>query len=717
MNKENGLTLHQVLHGYSEGHRLLGSSLKLSKEAQRTMLVQSDMSGPRMTEEFKEYLSGYSLPSDKYYVFSKTWFAPEMDRPGCVWTHSILIDFDQLNYINDLNLLAEYFIRPEQNLYNPYQDKLTVSIKETGQVTNKKEETHHEIINKFILILFNNSKEITPCVLTANGPTKYEGDILGIWSLLWPEVKASFSFSSGSLAPRTINDKPFDLQISPEKIANHFLRYESNIIIIEDNPSKINYPDWVRYASNQMIQSKNSFWEYANIFSAAIYDFRQLIEISLYKNALANNKLIFNDLIEILYKKYPSPNEGTFVKVFFFSPDFSKFDSDQSFEKKCTTIRNLVTTPHFKMFPLKEFEMKNWAKILLDSISRKDHTYFLNDLINKNLNVLGLKLFKELISILTSKDLNNLYNHNPDIIGKLISLNPAIASQGTIWSNPKYDQVELLSIFARSPFLKTKNIVAVINSILENKAYWLLTSLHDYFGETNSATLLLWLNKKNNIHFQNEDFSSILSKFPDRCLEFLNSQKNVHPLLIALITSVLNPRDEIVKNYGPDLWIKAIHSITKFKFDSKSVEDEIKLEISQFLLPFAFVNPYANFDRLVTFSFPIIHKILSEGSIDYKFWRTIAPILPEISWYFSWDKCEQLRLGLIDQFIKNKWSYSEFLECTIDPELFRSVIKSALSKYRGKKFIKELAREINSDEVKATKFQILELQKIAPFTR
>ncbi len=75
-------SIHQAVHGYQDGHRLLSSSTPLGSEPARVMLVLSDMSGPSMQPGFDEYVTGYPLAGTDYFVFAKTWYAPEMRRPG-----------------------------------------------------------------------------------------------------------------------------------------------------------------------------------------------------------------------------------------------------------------------------------------------------------------------------------------------------------------------------------------------------------------------------------------------------------------------------------------------------------------------------------------------------------------------------------------------------------------------------------------------------------
>ena len=86
------VNVEQTLHGYEDGHRLLASSMKLDEASDRSMLVLSDMLTPVLYTGDEFYVSGYPLRSLGKYVIARTWLATELPRPGCVWTHSLLLD-------------------------------------------------------------------------------------------------------------------------------------------------------------------------------------------------------------------------------------------------------------------------------------------------------------------------------------------------------------------------------------------------------------------------------------------------------------------------------------------------------------------------------------------------------------------------------------------------------------------------------------------------
>src|SRR5216684_1693255 len=88
--------VHQALHGYSDGHRLLACSTTLKPKEQKTMLIMSDVSGSRAVIDKAGYLTCYPLPESGLYAVALPLPSPSLPRPLCVCTHSLLIDFTDL---------------------------------------------------------------------------------------------------------------------------------------------------------------------------------------------------------------------------------------------------------------------------------------------------------------------------------------------------------------------------------------------------------------------------------------------------------------------------------------------------------------------------------------------------------------------------------------------------------------------------------------------
>ena len=116
------MKINQILHGYQDGHgRLAGSVQDITPHDAALMSQMSDWSGYRdPIGKDHSYLTTYPLEESGYYVVAKSWYADEMDRPGCVWTHSLLIDPKSIDSQFDFRILEMFFQRPTRGDYGEY---------------------------------------------------------------------------------------------------------------------------------------------------------------------------------------------------------------------------------------------------------------------------------------------------------------------------------------------------------------------------------------------------------------------------------------------------------------------------------------------------------------------------------------------------------------------------------------------------------------------
>src|SRR6266446_4309451 len=115
------ITIHQCVFGYNDGHRLLAASSHLLPDTLSLLLLLSDLAPGVFFGSAEGYWTGVPLPSVKAYMLARTWPAPELPRPGCVWTHSLLIGFTELAALEDVSGLNSLFQRPRAESQDTYQ--------------------------------------------------------------------------------------------------------------------------------------------------------------------------------------------------------------------------------------------------------------------------------------------------------------------------------------------------------------------------------------------------------------------------------------------------------------------------------------------------------------------------------------------------------------------------------------------------------------------
>jgi hypothetical protein len=203
------ITLHQALHGYADGHRLLAASTSLKPRDQKTMLIMSDVSGAGATVASDGYLTGYPLPESGFYAVARTWSATEMERPGCVWTHTLLLDFADLAALTSMKFLDGIFRRPRVPAgIDDYQHPMTASLSSNRDLPDLIPQL---LLRSLLEGLYAFPKE----KIVAQMSDVSDELVFAIWAQQWPRLRRMFRFCTASFADRSMDGARFDLQFAP----------------------------------------------------------------------------------------------------------------------------------------------------------------------------------------------------------------------------------------------------------------------------------------------------------------------------------------------------------------------------------------------------------------------------------------------------------------------------------------------------------------------
>jgi len=219
------LTIHQALHGYSEGHRQLACSASLNRTDARLLLVMSDVAGPGVAGTGLAYLTGYPLADSGMYALSMTWPAPEMPRPGCVWTHTLLISFADLAVMDVPSALASLFNRPANHRVDRYNESVAVDF--SSQFREQLDSVGAKCVALFAGALYGHPSE----QIWARRPSGVDVDdvVLRIWDQQWPRLRRSFKFCTLTSRDRSQDVLQFDLQLTMGGSSSSQLRFASNL--------------------------------------------------------------------------------------------------------------------------------------------------------------------------------------------------------------------------------------------------------------------------------------------------------------------------------------------------------------------------------------------------------------------------------------------------------------------------------------------------------
>lgn len=207
------IKVHQALHGYSEGHRQLACSARLSPQDAKLVLVMSDVSGSGVASEGSSYLTGYPLSEGGMYALARTWSAPEMPRPGCVWTHTLFIDFPDLAAIGTPSRLAKLFARPSASSWSTYGMPVALDMLDAVEPEPRMSMLEEDWLAAALNGLYESAG--SRVVAKRDPAVPVDHLTLRIWDQQWPRLRRSFRFCTFTTKDRSTPGASFDLQILP----------------------------------------------------------------------------------------------------------------------------------------------------------------------------------------------------------------------------------------------------------------------------------------------------------------------------------------------------------------------------------------------------------------------------------------------------------------------------------------------------------------------
>ena len=179
------VTAEQLLHGYAEGHRLLAASTRLPPEVARRLLVESDVApgGPD-----DRVISSISLPEVDMWGLTATWAAPEVNRPGSVWSHTILLTREALADLKGLGGLGASLRRPRgRNDIAAYRSQMTVEDRPACLGDQR-------ILRALLLAIYGWPQ--APTSVIAEDLSRAEDAVLAVWEQEWPALRFDTTFAT-----------------------------------------------------------------------------------------------------------------------------------------------------------------------------------------------------------------------------------------------------------------------------------------------------------------------------------------------------------------------------------------------------------------------------------------------------------------------------------------------------------------------------------------
>ncbi len=673
---EQGITplhVHQCLFGYDDGHRLLASSIQMPSEASSVLLRHSDLESGLQSDFSNGYWTGISLPAAKQYALLKTWPAPEMPRPGCVWTHVILIGFADIARLVDLSYLTSLVRRPLKNSsYETYGRPIPISA-ESAQGTDQS--SSRNVDPNRLLKVIRAIYKTTESVHISGIGDELDDAIFRIWSQQWPSLRRSFSFRTAAIG--SVRQSPslrFDVRVLHDPESGGRLQVQGTTAspssweaaALEDALSQEatlfrkfiwRYGSDIKrgrerfqFLSNLYVRSRN--WEFReDDFECVLLDVAQTLP------ELDDGKLLKSDLIaggRTAYSLLPQMDPLEPLRFLVYHPNVAGLSAPSS--DALPAIRDL--------WPARSEEVLDLAE---QAIKQKSD--------------LRGYLLSELSEIAEPRWFLELTQRRPNVRSNIASANPKVLDSDSLLNVRQPELLNLLEFLPPDKKLANRIIRRLVRLEDENVALLMF----ERFPETVIGNVLRFVEKSvvKGTWSPPSVWLSTIAKSPAQFLKSGHIEKARSMKALLVFADTLDLRNNDILQFNPSPWAEAVRDA------DDDLEGNDRDRFFSFLLRLALAKPVSGCESFFECAFEPVHSALWASSLSYSDRSLFDNFLIDLGWWRNWDTCLRLRLSVVNSYVNAGLNRESFDRLAKDRQLAKTLVELAEETKKGRKFLKK----------------------------
>lgn len=666
-----GITIHQALHGYSEGHRQLACSTVLSSKDARLVLVMSDVSGSGVVGEGMPYLTGYPLQESGFYAIAKTWPAPEMPRPGCVWTHTLLVEFSELAALECPSSLSELFRNP--SIGNPSSFGTPIHGVRSARPEQSLSPIDSDWVWRMAGALYGQPQEQ---IWARRQPgADLEQAVLCLWDQQWPRLRRSFKFCTLTTTDRSQEGLLFDLQLCPVtasprlRLAGHSDGWEAldlidarwlQILVADASQSDVNWHlrRVLRLLGADVLGGREAM--------------KPICELLVLLGEHGSSSI--DDAIDLVDGSAPLAM-STVAKSLVLREAVTKPDT-LDFEAQDFVVRNLSL--------LSQDELSKYANGIARHICDGDPTRFVELCFDDRDSVReAMRVAAHSISLdtLLPKSVDTA-----DLAAPMIVIRPDLAASVEFWDRtqawPAAMRSESLD-FADTPVLSAmilglREEGAIASALQEVGAFAVIDGLAKLHAQGIHAPFFnTWLR--------------LACADTDAVALFLSQVHSSSSDIVSAISKHLHP-DSLSNDFGDDPWLLALSQIQN---------EQPGLSVD--LLAYGFRRALGWRSRCVTplliLTFEGMHQAAEMHSIPNVCWEMIEGALPMATLSETRDRGLRLRKAVAKRAIDLRIEATAFVSLTRSEELFEALLDEVWNQWGGRWYLKTVRQKLEESHL------------------
>lgn len=687
------VSVHQLLHGYEGGHKLLASSRELSPAVARRILVQSDLSGSIPPKAFETYLTGYPLREVSAYAFARTWYAPEMPRPGCVWTHTLLIESDDVATLPSLSSLLGCFIRPQAGAYGDFRIPIQAQKTDAAFEKNILQSDCEDLLRIFY------GPEQTPIVMVGNEQAIFETLFIELWAQLWPAARLDFTFSTGSLSARKFESRPFDVQLAPPNTVREVVRASGAVLAQrEEHPNQDELgpgiqalvADFIRHGPLGLRQ-----------FLAEVADAgflrNEAGRAALVHRLLPGGGTLTEEgaqrLLQVVAENFPTAGQADTLKRHCFAAiEQSAFQQVDRW-----IIIQLATQNYGEAFASPAIGLSERMTRLINQDAGAALDLFLK-LSAQSLNRFGEQIALAIISTQSEGQILSFLRRNPQFVSTFVKVRPTLAAKSEFWTALNAHSHEILEAVAATKEMAAGQLNDVFSALFHAQLDREANHFFSLFGP--AAVAAVFIHRGPNPLNLRDRWIDALTARADLVERFLDQTEAFTPEILAGVSATYSPARAARGNFPIENWTKAL-SAWQPNF-APNLSSTVETCAFSLALAFQFNGPRAA--ELCRLSFQNAYAAAANQTMPYSAWSMLETLVPHI--FKEWDRCERMRRALIVCFCNDQWPIDYLFRILHNAETLHDFAKTAARLADGRRLLGRVVEALESGSISVDRAQI-----------
>lgn len=623
------MLIHQALHGYNQGHNRLACSLPLSPYDDDRMKVISDWSEYTDNRE-NSYLTAYPLADANCIVVAKSWYADEMDRPGCVWTHSLIVNLASIDEEFDFRSLLAYFKRPLHNEIDFYSSPIEIdcSYRENFHIT----ESENGLIILYMILL--NGVNGTSIFMCEEDQLYYQKLCLTLLQYVPLAYLNTIGFCTGSAYGRKMSNNLLSLQFA----TNTGVKLSDFVITQKEKLETVCMG--LRNICTSMRSVSSDTDQALRVFSSDIKtDMDSLcaagLLLSYLDDVLAQREATVNyyEILRVISYAFPKKENGIVIKQTFCGKQVSNLFSDE-----VTVLSQLVSSMPNDCIDYEIIDYSKRVESLLKEGGIQEYTTYLKHLVDSvSINNEGQLQLRQAANCLENNDFAYIAHFDFSVYMGLVMMNPSILRFGFWIDFPEQQFHAAYNVFVNHAVLGFDSWDRLFLVILYRNQHISTDLMHKFSQSVRTivSDVMEYLESSINGTIQSEIKRYCCSRSSE-ILEWIKNRDKVSTSIVRFVVETIDVKQVPLRLYTPDNF--------RCLYNTQYSED---CDYYIFLLVLAFRFNDKGCLPYFKKSFKTVHDLLSTSRLPEHLWKTIEPYTEKLVFLQEWDRCKKLRKGIV----------------------------------------------------------------------